>query len=82
MTTALLTTHWQKIRGECRCYWGKLTDDDLERIGGCYDKFVAALRARYGFAQLQAEDELERFLFGYSDAPHGREAGMLVDARA
>ena len=25
---------WKQMRGELKTWWGKLTDDDLDRIGG------------------------------------------------
>jgi uncharacterized protein YjbJ (UPF0337 family) len=81
MTQALLKTHWEQIRQDCRCYWGKLTDEDLECISANYERFVAALRQRYGFAQLKAEDELERFLFRYGGASRQSDDMRLAEAR-
>jgi uncharacterized protein YjbJ (UPF0337 family) len=81
MTVALLCNHWVEVRRDCRGYWGKLTDEDLDRIDGQFDRFVRALRTRYGFSQLQAEDELEGFLFRYSDAPSLRPGVALAEAR-
>lgn len=40
--------------------WGKLTDDDLERIKGESEKLVGALQARYGWSREEAEREIER----------------------
>ena len=28
---------WKQIRGQSKEWWGKLTHDDLERVGGKYD---------------------------------------------
>lgn len=69
MTGNLLRNHWLDVRRDCRVYWGKLTDEDLERIEGQFDRFVKALQTRYGFSHLKAEEELEHFLFRYSDVP-------------
>jgi hypothetical protein len=82
MTHILLRQFWGDIRRDCQNYWGKLSDGDLERIGGDYAAFVEALRRRYGFSALKAEDELERFLFRYG--PLGGEPGNAaqVEARA
>lgn len=82
MTGNLLRQHWMEIRCDCRAYWGKLSDDDLHRIDGQFDRFVQALRRHYGFSQLKAEDELEQFLFRYSDSPRGHTRAdlALVDA--
>jgi uncharacterized protein YjbJ (UPF0337 family) len=34
---------WQQIRGQAQQRWGKLTDDDLERIGSKWEHFVDVL---------------------------------------
>jgi uncharacterized protein YjbJ (UPF0337 family) len=44
-----LESKWQKLRGEIRSQWGKLTDDDLERIAGNKDKLIGAVQERYGY---------------------------------
>jgi uncharacterized protein YjbJ (UPF0337 family) len=69
MTTELLAQNWPAISRDCRPYWGKLTDEDLDRIGGRYEAFVRTLRQRYGFSQTKAEDELNDFLFRYDRQP-------------
>ena len=51
---------WKQIRGQAKDWWGKLTDDDLERAGGKYDKFVGLLQEKYGYTREQAEDEINR----------------------
>jgi uncharacterized protein YjbJ (UPF0337 family) len=25
---------WKQLRGQAKAWWGKLTDDDLDRVGG------------------------------------------------
>ena len=37
MNSNELESKWQKLRGEIRSQWGRLTDDDLERIAGNKD---------------------------------------------
>jgi hypothetical protein len=69
MTGNLLRLHWSEICGDCRMYWGKLSEEDLVQIDGQFDRFVGALRRHYGFSRLKAEEELEDFLFRYSDGP-------------
>ncbi len=69
MTGNLLCYYWNEICRDCRYDWGKLTDEDLARIDGQFDRFVHALRTHYGFSRIKAEDDLERFLFRYSDGP-------------
>jgi len=50
----------QQIR--CHCPGGKLTDDDLERIGGRADILIGKLQERYGYTGEQAEQEVTRFM--------------------
>ena len=35
---------WKQIRGQARQWWGKLTDDDLERVGGKYEQFLGVVQ--------------------------------------
>ena len=34
---------WKEMRGQLKDWWGKLTDDDLERVGGKYDQLIGVL---------------------------------------
>jgi uncharacterized protein YjbJ (UPF0337 family) len=49
---------WKTLRGRIREQWGRLTDDDLDAIGGRRDQFVGKLQERYGLAREEAEDAL------------------------
>ena len=51
---------WKQLRGQAKEWWGKLTDDDLERVGGKYDKFVGLLQEKYGYTHERAEEEINR----------------------
>jgi uncharacterized protein YjbJ (UPF0337 family) len=57
---------WNQLKGDARTQWGKLTDDDWERIGGHKDKLVGTLQERYGWNKEQAENEADRFLEHHS----------------
>lgn len=58
----VLEGRWQQLKGDARRFWGKLTDDDLERAAGNKDKLVGALKERYGYHQDRAEQEFDRFV--------------------
>lgn len=49
---------WKQAKGQVRDWWGQLTDDDVERIGGKKDKLLGALQERYGWTKARAEDEI------------------------
>jgi uncharacterized protein YjbJ (UPF0337 family) len=72
---------WKQMRGELKTWWGKLTDDDLDRIGGQKDKLVGVIQERYGHTREQAEQEVEWRLQDYGDKTGGAVAGMTAKAR-
>ena len=51
---------WKQLRHQMKEWWGKLTDDDLDVIGGNRDQLVGKLQDRYGWAKRDAEDEVTR----------------------
>jgi uncharacterized protein YjbJ (UPF0337 family) len=56
---------WRQIRGEVKAWWGKLTDDDLDRIAGKYDVFIGLLQQKYGYTREQAAAEVDRRVTEY-----------------
>jgi uncharacterized protein YjbJ (UPF0337 family) len=60
MNNNILEGKWKQIRGQAKTWWGKLTDDDLEKVGGQYDKLIGLLQVKYGYTQVQAEEEYEK----------------------
>ena len=51
---------WELIRTESKSWWGKLTDEDLERTAGKFDAFVGLLQEKYGFTRQRAIHEIEK----------------------
>jgi len=62
----LFASKWQQMRGTLRSWWGKLTDDDWERIGGQKDRLIGMLQEKYGYAKDMALREVERRFQEYS----------------
>jgi uncharacterized protein YjbJ (UPF0337 family) len=56
-----LRGQWKQIKGEVKSKWGQLTDDELTRIEGDYEKLVGALQSRYGYERGRAEQEINNF---------------------
>jgi uncharacterized protein YjbJ (UPF0337 family) len=65
MNKDILEGKWKQMRGQIKVSWGKLTDNDLEQVGGKYDKFVALLQEKYGFSRERAEEEVNRQIADY-----------------
>jgi uncharacterized protein YjbJ (UPF0337 family) len=51
---------WKQIRGEAKVWWGKLTDDDLDRAAGKFEVFTGLLQEKYGYTRQRAADEIEQ----------------------
>jgi uncharacterized protein YjbJ (UPF0337 family) len=81
MNQDILAGKWKQMRGEVKTWWGKLTDDDFDRISGQKDKLIGLIQERYGYAREQAEQEVERRLQEYGDKKGGAVAGMSAKAR-
>ena len=62
MNEDILKGQWKQIRGKAKEWWGKLTDDDLDKIDGRYDQMVGKLQERYGYSKDKASSEIERRL--------------------
>lgn len=56
-----LAGNWDQLKGKARELWGKITDDELERIAGRRDQLVGAIKRHYGMAQEEAERQVRNF---------------------
>ena len=48
---------WKQMRGQFKEWWGKLTDDDLERVAGKYDQLIGVIQEKYGYTRERVEKE-------------------------
>lgn len=71
MNEDVFAGQWKQIRGELKSWWGKLADDDLDRIGGQKDKLIGLVQEKYGYARDQAEREVEWRLKEFGNNPGG-----------
>jgi uncharacterized protein YjbJ (UPF0337 family) len=62
MNSDIIQGNWTQLKGKVQQQWGKLTDDDLDRIEGRRKELVGIVQERYGYAREQAEKEVESFL--------------------
>jgi len=56
---------WKQTRGQFREWWGKLTDDDLDKVAGKYDQFIGVLQEKYGYTRERAESEINKRMKDY-----------------
>ena len=48
---------WKQVRGQAKEWWGKLTDDDLDRVGGKYEQLIGVVQEKYGYTRERVEKE-------------------------
>jgi uncharacterized protein YjbJ (UPF0337 family) len=66
--------NWEQIEGKwkgalgkiIKQKWGKITDDDLQMIGGKRDQLIGKIQERYGIAKDEAERQVNEFSRTYA----------------
>jgi uncharacterized protein YjbJ (UPF0337 family) len=66
MNMDILEGKWKQLKGKAQQQWGKLTNDDLDRIAGKHEELVGMVQEKYGYAREQAEAEVNDFLEQYN----------------
>ena len=61
MNADVIKGKWHQLKGEVKSRWGKLTDDDLDRVAGDSEKLIGRVQERYGYARHDAEREVSDF---------------------
>jgi len=61
MNQDTLKGQWTQLKGHVRKQWGKLTDDEIDKIQGNAEILIGKLQERYGYSREQAEREIERW---------------------
>lgn len=52
---------WNQLKGKVQAQWGKLTNDDLDRIEGRKDELIGRIQERYGKSRTDADREVNKF---------------------
>ena len=61
MNQDIIQGKWKQLKGSIKAQWGKLTDDDLDRMQGDQHYLSGKLQERYGWAKDKADEEVKRF---------------------
>jgi len=69
MNKDIVEGKWKQVRGEAKSWWGKLTDDDLDRAAGKFDVLTGMLQEKYGYTREHAAEEIDKRVAAY-DASH------------
>ena len=58
----ILEGKWKQAKGKVKQQWGKLTDNQLDRISGRTEELVGLLQESYGYSVDRAQKEVDDFL--------------------
>ncbi len=58
---------WKELHGKVRQQWGKLTDDELDKIMGKRDELAGHIQKAYGISKDEAERQIEKFQSALAD---------------
>src|ERR1700751_1011628 len=81
MNEDVFAGQWKQMRGELKSWWGKLADDDLDRIGGQKDKLIGLVQEKYGYTRDYAEQEVERHFKEFGDKSGGILSSVTAKAQ-
>ena len=59
MNEPWLKGQWNQFQGKIQEQWGRLTDDDLDRIEGQREQLLGKIQERYGKNKAEAEEAVE-----------------------
>jgi len=65
MNKDIVEGKWKQMRGNAKTWWGKLTDDDLDRAAGKYDVLAGLLQEKYGYTRQRADEEIDKHIKEY-----------------
>ncbi|HET9887430.1 MAG TPA: CsbD family protein [bacterium] len=59
--------NWKQWKGRVKEQWGKMSDDDLDRIAGKRDQLVGKVQEVYGIARDEADRQIREWEKSTSD---------------
>jgi uncharacterized protein YjbJ (UPF0337 family) len=68
---------WKQFTGSARERWGKLTDDDMQKLTGKKDHLVGKIQERYGIAAAEAERQADEWSRALKEAQAESTAARL-----
>ena len=60
---------WKQVGGQVRIWWGKISDEDLESIGGKAERLAGVLQNKYGYIKQHAEAQSIRWMRKHQEEP-------------
>jgi uncharacterized protein YjbJ (UPF0337 family) len=80
MNEQIMTGQWKQMQGTLKSWWGRLTDDDLEKINGQKDRLIGWVQENYGRTRDEAAREVEARFNDYGGTLGGSAAEIKAKA--
>ena len=78
MNTDIFEGKSKEMRGRIKGWWGKLTDDDLDRAAGKFEILAGILQEKYGYTREAAAEEIDKRVTAYEDGMKEKVKPTLV----
>ncbi|MEZ4637664.1 MAG: CsbD family protein [Caldilineaceae bacterium] len=62
MNEDILQGQWKQVKGNVQQWWGKLTNDDVDRVQGNVEELIGVLQERYGWERQKSEAAIDEQL--------------------
>jgi uncharacterized protein YjbJ (UPF0337 family) len=59
MNNDIIEGNWKQMTGSVQKQWGKLTNNQLDQVGGSRKKLAGIIQEQYGVRQDNAEKQIE-----------------------
>jgi uncharacterized protein YjbJ (UPF0337 family) len=54
--------NWKEFKGKAQAQWGKLTDDELDRVEGRRTELIGLVQQKYGQTREEVERDIDAWL--------------------
>ncbi|MGV2977909.1 CsbD family protein [Roseibium alexandrii] len=54
--------NWKEFKGKAQAQWGKLTDDEIDRVDGRRTELAGLIQQKYGKTREEAEREVDEWM--------------------
>jgi uncharacterized protein YjbJ (UPF0337 family) len=58
----IMVGRWEQVKSRVKQRWGRLTDEQLNRISGYHDELAGLIRERYGYTHEKARKGVDEFI--------------------
>ena len=82
MISQKIENKFEKIKGQLKQTWGKLTDDDLKVIEGNKDQLIGKIQERYGIIKEEAQKQVDEWKRSHAEVGTCCETDSTPDRKA